>query len=736
MIHLPPLIEDLALILAAAGIVTLLFRRFNQPTVLGYIIAGFLVGPHFPFFPTIGDAANVQIWADIGVIFLLFALGLEFSFKKLVHIGGPASLTATIEVMAMAVVGFTTGKLFGWNNMDSLFLGGILSISSTTIIIRAFEEVGVKGRGFVSLVFGVLIVEDLIAILLLVLLSTIAISQTVEGTEMFLAIGKLLFFLILWFLAGIFLLPTILNRLRPLLTEETLLVVSVGLCFVMVYLTTQAGFSAALGAFIMGSLLAETAEGKRIEATIKSVKNLFAAIFFVSVGMLINPQVLVKFAVPIVVITVVTIVGKTLSTAAGVLLSGKGLRQAVQSGLSLAQIGEFSFIIAGLGLTLKVTSDFLYPVAVGVSAITTFATPYMIKSADGIYSRLEMALPTKWLRMLSIYSQAANNISFMSESWILFKAYSLRVITNAVLASTVFIGSSRFLLPELQARINSEKWVNTIGIFVALVASAPFFWAIVKGKSKQESVQKILRDREKRSAVLLFEISRWVIAISLFMILATQFVAITSAVTLSLAVVILLLFIFSRRLETIYGRLEGQFIKNLSAKGNESQMPPLAPWDAHLVSLEIHPTAELIGKTLEQLRLRERFGITVALIERGGKRLPAPNRHEMLFPYDKIFVIGTDEQVYKFSTQVERTSDSRHIENNDFNYSLVPYRINEGSFYINRSIRDSGIREKSHGLIVGIERHGKRILNPDSTMSIEAGDMLWIVGERNAFKEL
>lgn len=736
MLHLPPLIEDLALILAAAGVVTLLFRRFHQPTVLGYIIAGFLVGPYFPFFPTIGDAANVRIWADIGVIFLLFALGLEFSFKKLIRVGGAASLTATVEVLAMATIGFATGKLFGWNNMDSLFLGGILSISSTTIIIRAFEEVGVKGRGFVGLVFGVLIVEDLIAILLLVLLSTIAISQTVAGTEMLLAIIKLIFFLILWFLAGVFLLPTILKRLRPLLTEETLLVVSLGLCFVMVYLTTHAGFSPALGAFIMGSLLAETTEGKRIEHTIKSVKDLFAAIFFVSVGMLIDPQVLARFAVPIAVITIVTILGKALSTAIGVILSGKSLRHAVQSGLSLAQIGEFSFIIAGLGLTLKVTSDFLYPVAVGVSAVTTFTTPYMIKSADRIYVHLEAALPTKWLQILAAYNQAANNISFVSESWTLLKAYSLRVITNAVLASTIFIGSSRFLLPELHARINNEKLVNAIGIAIALICSAPFFWAMVKGRSKQESVQKILRDGEKRSAVFLFEISRWLIAIGLFMVLATQFVAITVAAGLSLGVVVLLLFIFSRRLEGIYGRIEGQFVKNLLAREHESQMPPLAPWDAHLASLEIHPTAELVGKTLEQLRIRERFGITVALIERGGKRLPAPNRNEMLFPNDKIFVIGTDEQIYKFSSQVERTLDSRHIENNDFNYSLISYRINPGSPYSNNSIRESGIREKSHGLIVGIERRGKRILNPDSTMLIEDSDLLWIVGERNALRDL
>lgn len=345
-------------------------------------------------------------------------------------------------------------------------------------------------------------------------------------------------------------------------------------------------------------------------------------------------------------------------------------------------------------------------------------------------------MPSKWLRILAAYNQATSNISLVSESWVLLKAYALRVITNAVLASTVFIGSSRFLVPELQARIENEKLVNAISIIVALVCSAPFFWAMVIGRSKQESVQKILRDGEKKSAVLLFEILRWIIAIILFAILSTQLVTISVAVGLSLAAAVLLLFMFSRRLEGIYDRLEGQFVKNILAKENDSRMPPLAPWDAHLASLEIHPTAELVGKTLEQLRIRERFGVTVALIERGGKRLPAPNRHEMLFPYDKIFIIGTDEQIHQFSSQVERTSDSRHIENNDFNYSLIPYRIIPGSPYSNNSIRESGIREKSHGLIVGIERRGKRILNPDSTMLIEDNDLLWIVGERNALKDL
>ncbi|RYZ75235.1 MAG: cation:proton antiporter, partial [Proteobacteria bacterium] len=357
MTHLPGLINDLALILIAAGVVTLLFRRLRQPVVLGYLIAGFIVGPHFALVPTISDQPNVQVWSEIGIIFLLFALGLEFSFKKLVKVGGAASVTASVEVIGMVAIGYVTGFALGWSAMDSLFLGGVLAISSTTIIIRAFEEVGVKGRAFVSLVFGVLVVEDLIAILLLVLLSTVAVTKSFAGQEMLYSGAKLLFFLILWFAGGIFIIPSFLRKARAWMNGETLLVTAVGLCFAMVVIATKAGFSPALGAFVMGSLLAETIEAERIEHLIGPVKDLFAAVFFVSVGMLIDPKVLVQYAGPIAIISLVTVVGKLTTTTIGALISGRPLKHSVQAGFSLAQIGEFSFIIAGLGLSLKVTSD-------------------------------------------------------------------------------------------------------------------------------------------------------------------------------------------------------------------------------------------------------------------------------------------------------------------------------------------------------------------------------------------
>lgn len=728
--HFPPFIEDLALILAAAGVVTLLFKKFKQPIVLGYIIAGFLVGPYCPFFPTIGDPENIRVWAEMGVIFLLFSLGLEFSFRKLMHVGGPASITAIVEVVSMASIGYFAGKMFGWNNMDSVFLGGILSISSTTIIIRAFDEVGVKGRGFVGLVLGILIVEDLIAVLLMVLLSTVALSQSFAGTELLLAMGKLLFFLILWFVSGIFVLPTALNRLRGLLNPETLLIVSISLCFLMVILASQAGFSPALGAFMMGSILAETREGRRIEHIIEPVRNLFAAIFFVSVGMLIDPDVISKFATPIVVITFVTIVGKVLSTSLGVILSGRSVRHAVQSGVSLAQIGEFSFIIAGLGISLKVTSDFLYPIAVGVSAITTFTTPYLIRSSDSIAEAIERRLPHRWKLGLQNYAQAIGNVSFTSQWSGLVRTYSWRIVLNAVIVIAIFSGTSRLLSPVLAKRIEDPSTVNVVGLVISLVLAAPFFWAMVSGRRKNSA------SMPRTNSTVAFEVFRWVLGLFLISILSTEFISLKVAAGLFLSVGLTLLFIFAKHLEGLYSKLEGLFVENLSANHSTGNpMPALAPWDAHLASLEVSPGSEVVGKTLEQSRIRERFGIIIALIERGGKRIPAPNRNELIFPFDNLYVIGTDEQIVKFREQIEQ-APTYPAEMEDFNYVLIPHLVVKSSPYCQKSIRDSGIRERTHGLIVGIERKGKRTLNPDSNLSIEEGDLLWIVGERNSMKGL
>lgn len=453
MAHLPLLITDLALILGAAAVVTLLFKWLKQPLVLGYIIAGFFVGPYFNLTPSVIDKENVKTLAEIGVIFLLFSLGLEFSFKKLMRVGGSASITALIEIVFITVAGYFLGWAMGWSTMDSLFLGGMLASSSTTIILRAFEEMGLKTKKFAGIVFGVLIVEDIVVILLMVLLSTMAVSRMFEGAEMLLTVFKLSFFLVLWFVAGIFLLPTLLKKAKKLLNDETLLILSLGLCLGMVVLATQVGFSAELGAFVMGSIIAETTSAEKVEHVLKPVKDLFGAIFFTSVGMMIDPKAMVEYAQPIIWVTVLTLFGKFLSTTLGAIISGQPLKQSVQVGSSMAQIGEFAFIVASLGLSLGVTSAFLFPVAVGASAITTFTTPYLIKSSGIFYQWITKLLPESILVNLNKYSTRTNKVARTSEWKTLVRSSAINGILISIIIVAVIVFSSVYI----------EPWINNNG---------------------------------------------------------------------------------------------------------------------------------------------------------------------------------------------------------------------------------------------------------------------------------
>ena len=393
MSHLPTLVIDLALILVSAGIITLIFKKLKQPLVLGYIVAGFIAGPHVVFTPTVMDTANIQTWADIGVVFLLFALGLEFSFKKLMKVGGPAVIAAITIIVGMVILGMLVGSAMGWKRMDCIFLGGMLAMSSTSIIYKALEDMGLRTQRFAGLVLGILVIEDLVAVVLMVLLSTMAVKNNFEGAEMAFSIAKLCFFLMLWFIIGIFIIPTFFKRTRLLMNEETLLIVSLGLCLLMVVAATQVGFSSALGAFVMGSILAETMEAEKIGHLVKPVKDLFAAIFFVSVGMMVDPGMIWEYIGPIILITFTVLIGQSLLGTFGVVLAGQPLRVAMQCGFCLSQIGEFAFIIASLGLSFQVTDHFLYPIVVAVSVITTFLTPYMMRLAEPAYPFVEKHLP-------------------------------------------------------------------------------------------------------------------------------------------------------------------------------------------------------------------------------------------------------------------------------------------------------------------------------------------------------
>ncbi len=732
MHHLPDLIADLGLILATAGITTLVFKKIKQPIVLGYILAGLLVGPHFSMLPTVVDEKSISTWSEIGVIFLLFSLGLEFSFKKLVKVGGSASITAIVEVVFMLLIGYIAGVAMGWSTMDSIFLGGILSVSSTTIIIRAFEELGVKTQKFAGLVFGVLVVEDLVAILLMVLLSTVAVSQNFAGAELGMELLKLCFFLILWFLGGIFLIPTFLKRTRKLMNDETMLVVSLALCLLMVLLATNAGFSAALGAFIMGSLLAETTQAERIEHLTKSVKDLFAAIFFVSVGMLIDPQVLLDYAVPVIVVTLATIVGKLFSTALGALISGQSLKVSVQAGMSLAQIGEFSFIIATLGLSLKVTSEFLYPIAVAASAVTTFTTPYMIRLSVPFYNLLERTLPARWIRALDRYSTDTHQLKTHRSDWkVLLRSYITSLVINSVVLVAIIFLSARVLYPLISENLLAGRQGTIVTIVLTLIIMAPFLWALAIRRIQKKAYAHLwLNKRLSRGPLMALEFFRIGLAMLFVGFLLWQFFYTWVTVVVALVLTAGMLIIFSRRLQVFYDRIEGRFLSNLNEReAQQAKRAEIVPWDAHLADFDVPAECSIVGRTLSELAFREQYGVNIALIERGNLTIPTPGKDERLYPGDKIAVIGTDEELASIRELFEApvsTTDEEEMQKSDL--ALQAVTISEGSPLLAKSIRHSGIRENAKALVVGIERAGQRILNPDSSTVFEDGDIVWIVG--------
>lgn len=736
MLHLPAIITDLTIILASAAIVTVVFKKLNQPVVLGYIIAGLLVGPSTTFLPSITDVKTINIWAEIGVIFLLFGLGLEFSFKKLKEVGGPASITGIIEILTMLFIGYITGKILGWGEMDSIFLGGILSVSSTTIIIRAFEETRVKAKKFASIVLGVLIIEDLVAILLLVLLSTIAVGQNFMGTELIYSSLKLAFFLIIWFLAGIFLLPSLFRLLRRTLNDEMLLVISIALCLIMVSFATKVGFSPALGAFIMGSLLAETSEGKKIEKIVEPVRDLFAAIFFVSVGMLIDPTVLVENWQNVLIITVITIIGKILSSGFGALLSGQPLKSSVQIGFSLAQIGEFSFIIATLGLSLGVISDFLYPLAVAVSVITTFTTPYLIKSSERFAGFLEDKLPSKIVQSIYQYSTSTQAVVVSGNAKKAIYSFNLKLLILVVLLIGITAIGREFILIFFLGRFENTLVASTLAFIVTFFISAPFLWALTKGKINDELYAFT---PTKPYIYLPYALSFFRYAVTAI-ILSIQLYIFSSSLVASfifLGLSILTISYFSNHLSGVYNWFEETFVKNLHHTDEKSPFEfSILPWQAHLATYDISPLFPHIGKSLESLKVREKYGVTIVLIERGSQKIKAPKGDNTLYPFDKISVIGTDEQFVNFREFIESKVDTTTDEYNNDNYILHGFVLKEDSPFIGKSIKDSGLREVTDGLVVALERHSIRIINPISSEKLEENDLLWVVGDREKIKKL
>lgn len=729
---LPALISDLGLILITAAISVVVFKILKQPLVLGYIIAGYLAGPYFKYMPSVQEVGNIEVWAEIGVIFLLFSLGLEFSFKKLMQVGGGAAVTGIFQVLFMLLAGYITGWMMGWKALDSLFLGAMLSMSSTTIIIKSLEELNLKGMKFVSLVFGSLIIEDIVAILLMVLLTTIAVSQHFSGIELLFSFVKLAFFLIIWFIAGIFIIPSVLRKVRRHLNEEMLMIVSLGLCLLMVLIGVKAGFSSALGAFVMGSIIAGTIFSEKIVELVAPVKNLFGAVFFVSVGMMINPHALVEYFIPVVLITIVAIFGKTLSTTIGAILSGQPLNQSVQTGMSHAPIGEFSFIIATLGMSLGVIGDYLYPIIVAVSTITIFLTPYLIKGTDKTIFLLEKYLPKRLKDGIDQYSANMSEAKSKTAWNIFFRKNTAHVVLMTVVIIAINLISFSFI--ELVDEVFTYgKWMLSI---VTLLVLLPFLWSLGFNRLNPALLKELQKDKRLKGQVLIIFFFR--ISLTLFFLgfyLSTFFSFVTSVITFLLVVVFS--FLFPRKIQRWYRKLESRFLENYNIReiteANELKNY-LAPWDGHMTKITIPPESSLSGLSLAELELRERFGINIAIVKRGELSIYIPHRTEVIFPNDILYIIGSDEQIIAFNHFIENTLITPiTIEDHDFVLKHIELTTNK---FCCQTIKESKIRELTGGLVVGIDRDGEHFLNPKSDFFIEQGDIIWIVGERERMKIL
>lgn len=746
MNHVPVLIQDLAVILFSAGLMTLLFKYLKQPIVLGYIVAGLIAGPHLFGASLIGDSENIRIWGDIGVIFLLFALGLEFSFKKLLSLGGTAVTGALVIVTGMMTVGYLTGRLFGWNDINALFLGGMLAMSSTTIVFKALDDMGLRSQRFSNVVFSILIVEDLFAVALMVLLSTLAVSKSFEGLGMVESVGKLGAYLLFWFVGGIFLIPSFLNRIRKYLNDETMLVLSLGLCLGMVMLAVFAGFSAALGAFVMGSILAETLEAENIEKLIKPVKDLFGAIFFVSVGMMIDPQLLLQYWLPIVLITLVVIFGQIFFAGTGILLSGQPLKIAIQSGFALAQIGEFAFIIAALGQSLKVTNDSLYPIVVAVSVLTIFLTPYQIRLADPTYRWLEHRIPPRVRRVLDRYTSGTNTITHRSAWKRLLRELCRIVLIYGVTAVFISILYLTYVSPLL-LDFFPGKWGRIISLAALLIIIAPLLRAIMMKKNHSREFVELWRDnRFNRGSLVGLILLRIALCIGWVMFIIARLFTLAYGFLFGMAVTVILIFISSRLIKMQSIRLERHFLRNLSARETEQErkapirrrfVSSLLARDLHLADFEVQPGSPSVGKMLKDLDLRRKSGVNIVKIIRGEHHINIPGGNEHLFPYDKIVVAGTDKQISLFRRNIEeRNRKQANLTQERKEMTLEQFIVEPRSFFVGRSIMQSHIRDKGNCLVIAIERSGESILNPDAGVIFEVDDLVWVAGERDKLEAL
>jgi len=771
MSHLPSLIYDLAFILISAGFITLLFKWLKQPLVLGYIVAGILAGPYLHVLPiTVKDTGNVQTWADIGVIFLLFALGLEFSFKKLASVGKTAVLTAVVTVTGMMISGFSVGQYLGWSTMNCLFLGGMLSMSSTTIIIKAFNDLNLREKPFTTGVFGVLVVEDLVAVIMMVILSTIAVNKDFDGSQFIFSISRLAFFLALWFIFGIFLIPSFLKRARKIMNDETLLIVSTGLCLGMVVIAVKTGFSAALGAFIMGSILAETIDVKRIEHLMEPLKNFFGAIFFVSVGMMVQPAIIVDYAWPVVLIILTVIFGQLIFSTLGFLLSGQTLKTSLQSSFSLAQIGEFAFIIAGLGVTLHVTDSFLYPIVIAVSVITTFTTPYFIKMANPVYLFLLKNLPDKWIKKLD-EPRIEKPKSTGLNAWVsMLKDFFTYMIVLSIIVVSILYLSFHYLHPFLLKNL-SDKWSAGIAFLLTILAISPFLRAMMSNNGDSSSTFLNLwmeKSSNRKALIFLFGVRTFAVFVTILFVI-NAFFPIPILVNIIVAVLIFVIILRSKWLLKRFWHLEARFLINLNERQMDENVRKIEAnqgvmqlsdmqknhwldYKLYTCALRVKNESNYIGMQIRDLHFRKEYNLMIIRIRTiDNKYINIPSGNYCIQKGDTFRLAGKKSFLRKLQEDeilslefVGHSFMTLHgFSKLEFNRKKQEERITcsglpitEKSPLSGKNLIESAIGANTKCLVVGLERNGTQMVNPDAFTIIQNNDIVWLIGEEKPISKL
>ena len=755
MEQLDYLIKDLALIFIVASIVTVLFKKLNQPVVLGYIVSGFLISPNFTYLPTVIESGDIHVWANIGVVFLMFALGLEFSFKKLATVGGSAFVTAVAVMGSMILIGAGIGSLLGWGKMDCIFLGGMLSMSSTMIILKAYEEYGLKQEKFAQLVLGTLVIEDIAGIFMMIILSTISVSQSVSGLAVFQELGILFIELAIWLLLGIYLIPSLLNKIRLLANDEMMLVVSVGICMGMVVIANLIGFSSALGAFMAGSILAGTVQSVRIERIITPIKDLFGAIFFVAVGMMIDPPLLIEYIGPILLITVVTILGQMTFATIGILLSGQSLHTAVRGGFSMVQIGEFSFIVATLGMSLSVISDFLYPIVVCVSVITSFTTPIFINNSEKVYRFLDRKLPSGFKIFLRKNTSERQSDDDKDRDWLLYiRMVLVRTGISSAAMFVIFLMGTKYLEPFLDGLIESDVTGRLLSAAVIIGMMIPFA-AIMNGSVNDALMTKLwLKHRANRLPLLTLKGMRIMLSACFIALVLRNIFHIPFGLIVIIAAVPIAMIVHSDYMKGKTIDLEMRFLSNFSEKTlakakKERGIKGNYVWlNESLLVAEFQVTKASGYQTIYEFTNRRSFQVEIIKIVRGDKRINMPKADEMVLAGDILHMMGTHDEIESCMMLLEREdcieyTDRPDVSLKDYLYAQTfhgiepeqqliccPIRIESDSEFLRKSIKNSGIRSRYRGTVIGIERDNLPIPNPDIETIIQKGDMIWVLGSQ------